>query len=160
MLDIDDALMALIMRFVVDTGDDNLGNESFLKCQLRALRKYLVQFPSHEHADRAMEWIGQHAARYRQDWEHQMLANRTVYLRCADCPLADVDAADQCEIHEQWLYLLHRYLEGETMTADYVEDCLSLLREYKAKHARRLTGFSLDPPGSGRPRKGKPKGKR
>ena len=102
------------------------------------MRKHLARFPEAERGVRAMEWIGEHAARYRRDWERNSLADRTVYLRCADCPLAGVDAAEHCEIHEQWLYLLHRYVSGEAMTRDYVEDCLALLRDYKDKHARRL----------------------
>ena len=134
--------MALILRFVVNTDDDVLGNEEYLQRQLKVLRKHLAQFPKEEHSVRAMEWIGEHAARYRRDWERNSLADRTVYLRCADCPLAGIDAAEQCEIHEQWLYLLHRYVAGEAMTRDYVEDCLALLRDYKAKHARRLNAAS------------------
>lgn len=134
----DDALMALILRFVVNTDDDVLSSEEFLQRQLKVLRKHLARFPEAERGVRAMEWIGEHAARYRRDWERNSLADRTVYLRCADCPLAGVDAAEHCEIHEQWLYLLHRYVSGEAMTRDYVEDCLALLRDYKAKHARRL----------------------
>ncbi len=134
--------MALIMRFVVDTDDEGLGNEEFLQRQLKVLRRHLARFPDKERSARAIEWIGQHANRYRRDWERNKLADRTVYLRCADCPLAGVDAAEQCEIHEQWLYLLHRYLAGESMTRDYVEDCLAVLRDYKAQHARRLKVFS------------------
>ena len=141
MLVLDDALMALMMRFVVDTRDDGQGGQEFLQRQLKVLRKHLAQFPEEERSVRAIEWIGEHAARYRRDWERNNLADRTVYLRCSDCPLASIDAAEQCEIHEQWLYLLHRYLAGEAMTRDYVEDCLELLRDYKTKHAQRLDVF-------------------
>ncbi len=155
---VDDALIALIMRFVVDTEDDSSGSEAFLQRQLKVLRRYLTQFPDEERSIRAMEWIGKHAARYRRDWERDTLADRTVYLRCADCPLADVDATEQCEIHEQWLYLLHRYLTGEVMTRAYVEDCLDLLRGYKVQHADRLNGFSLSKPEPGKPKKRKRKG--
>ncbi len=162
---VDDALMALIMRFVVDTGDDGLSREEFLRRQLKVLRRYLVKFPDEERGARALEWIGKHAARYRRDWELNKLADRTVYLRCADCPLTGIDAAEQCEIHEQWLYLLHRYLAGEAMTRDYVEDCLAVLREYKAKHADRLNVFShvtakAPKPKKGKGKKGKGKGKK
>lgn len=150
---VDDALMALIMRFVVDTDDHGLGNEEFLRRQLKVLRKYLARFPDEERSTRAVEWIGEYANRYRRDWERNKLADRTVYLRCADCPLASVDAAEQCEIHEQWLYLLHRYLAGETMTRDYVEGCLAVLRDYKAQHARRLNVFSKIEAKTGKPEK-------
>lgn len=157
---VDDALMALILRFVVDTDDDGLGGERFLKRQLKVLSKYLAQFPDEERSARAMEWVGEHAARYRRDWERNSLAERTVYLRCADCPLAGVDAAEQCEIHEQWLYLLHRYLAGEVMTRDYVEDCLALLRDYKVKHAHRLSVFSSVGTETGKSERRKRKGKK
>jgi hypothetical protein len=143
MLVLDDALMALIMRFVVDTKDDGMDGQQFLQRQLKVLRKYLAQFPEEERSARAIDWIGEHAARYRRDWERNDLADRTVYLRCSDCPLASIDAAQQCEIHEQWLYLLHRHLAGETMTREYVEDCLAVLRDYKARHAQRLSVFSV-----------------
>jgi len=128
---VDDPFLALILRFVVDTEDSASTNKEFLDGQLKAMRQYLAQFPKEEHGSRAMEWIGQRAAKYRHDWERHTLANRTVYLRCADCPLIDVGAAEQCEIHEQWLYLLHRYLGYEVTTRDYIEDSLALLRDYK-----------------------------
>ena len=128
---VDDPFLALILRFVVDTADSASTNKEFLDGQLKAMRQHLAQFPKAEHGSRAMEWIGQRAAKYRRDWERNTLANRTVYLRCADCPLIDAGAAEQCEIHEQWLYLLHRYLGYEVTTRDYIEDSLSLLREYK-----------------------------
>jgi hypothetical protein len=148
------------MRFVTNTVGDRADSEEFLQRQLKALRKHLAQFPDEERGARAMEWIGEHAARYRRDWERNRLASRTIYLRCADCPLVGVDAEEQCEIHEQWLYLLHRYLAGEAKTRDYVEDCLALLRDYKAKHAQRLNVFSIGMIEPGKDKKRKKKGKK
>ena len=78
-----------------------------------------------------MEWIAEHAARYRRDWQRNAVARRTEYLRCADCPLAGVGASEQCEIHEQWLYLLHRYLSDDSTSRAYIEDALALLGSYK-----------------------------
>jgi len=140
---VDEPMMAQIMRFVVDTKDDGVSSQQFLQRQLKVLRRHLAQFPAAERSARAMEWIGEHAARYRRDWERNSLADRTVYLRCADCPLAGVDAEEHCEIHEQWLYLLHRYLAGEVTTPDYVEQSLAVLRDYKARHALRLSAFTV-----------------
>lgn len=136
---VDDPLMALILRFVVDTEDPDSTNEEYLQRQLKELRIHLAPFPETEHRSRAMEWIAEHAARYRRDWERNTLAARTVYLRCADCPLAGLGAAEYCEIHEQWLYLLHRYLSDETTSREYIEDALALLGGYKAQHRHRLT---------------------
>ena len=142
MLIADEPLLALILRFVVDTDDDGVAGDEFLHKQLRVLAQYLTQFPEKEHGARAIEWIGEHAAKYRRDWELNRVADRTIYLRCADCPLAGLDATEHCEIHEQWLYLLHRYLAGEVETQDYVEDCLALLRGYKEQHTLRLASFT------------------
>ena len=155
---VDDAVMALILRFVVKNDDMDSPDDEFLKTQIKTLRKYLAQFPDAEHSTRAIEWIGQHAARYRRDWERSAVASRTTYLRCADCPLAFLDAADQCEIHEQWTYLLHRYISGETTNLEYVETALALLAEYKDQQKLRVTSAIKAPKCDGK-QKGK-KGKK
>lgn len=139
MFSVDDPFLALILRFVVDTDGEGSTDQEFLQRQLKALRRYLAQFPKEEHGSRALDWIGQHAARYRRDWELNAVASRTVYLRCADCPLEGFGSTEYCQIHEQWLYLLHRYLANEVTTRSYVEDSLALLREYKNQHKVRLT---------------------
>jgi len=136
---VDDPFMALILRFVVDTEDPGASNGEYLQGQLKVLRKHLARFPEAEHRTRAMEWIQAHAARYRRDWERNTVASRTQYLRCADCPLEDIGASEQCEIHEQWLYLLHLYLTDETTSREYIEDALALLGKYKGQHRHRLT---------------------
>lgn len=136
---VDDPFMALILRFVADTEDEGSSNEAYLQRQLKALRKYLAPFAEVEHRARAIEWVAEHAARYRRDWERNTVANRTQYLRCDDCPLADFGASEHCEIHEQWLYLLHLYLTDETTSREYIEDALILLGKYKEQHRHRLT---------------------
>ena len=73
---VDDAVMALILRFVVNNDDMDSPDNEFLKRQIKTLRKYLAQFPDEEHGTRAIEWIGQHAARYRRDWERSTVASR------------------------------------------------------------------------------------
>ena len=143
---VDDPLLALILRFVVDTEEPGVADGEFLDRQLKAMRQYLAKFPEAEHGTRAIEWIEQHAAKYRRDWERNTLTSRTVYLRCADCPLADLGAEEQCEIHEQWLYLLHRYLRSEVNTRKYIESSLALLSEYKdqLRHRRAAMAPSGD----------------
>lgn len=138
MFSVDDPFLALILRFVVETDGEESTDQEFLRRQLKALRQYLAQFPEQEHGSRALDWIGQHAARYRRDWELNAIASRTVYLRCADCPLEDFSSTEYCQIHEQWLFLLHRYLADEVTTRRYVEDSLALLRDYKNQHKVRL----------------------
>ena len=151
---VDDPFMALILRFVVDTEDEGISNEEYLQRQLKVLRKYLAPFPEAEHRTKAVEWIAEHAARFRRDWERNTVASRTQYLRCADCPLADVGASEQCEIHEQWLYLLHLYLTDETTSQEYIEDALVLLAKYKEQHRHRLTFAALRGAGADEAKKG------
>jgi len=160
---VDDPFMALILRFVVDTENHEVSDEAYLQGQLTVLRKYLARFPEPEQRVRALDWIAEHAARYRRDWERNEVANRTQYLRCADCPLADLGASEQCEIHEQWLYLLHLYLTDETTPREYIEDALVLLGKYKDQHRHRLTFLAVRSTDSGKPGKdrcGKKKGKK
>jgi len=165
---VDDAFMALILRFVVDTDDMDSPDDEFLKRQIKTLRKYLARFPDAEQSTRAIEWIGQHAARYRRDWERSTVASRTTYLRCADCPLAFLGAAEQCEIHEQWTYLLHRYIAGEATNRDYIETTLALLGEYKDQQRLRVASVmnntpkheSLKKEKKGKQKKGKKKKKK
>ena len=157
---VDDPLMALILRFVVNEDDTDSSDNDFLKRQIKTLRKYLAQFPDAEHSSRAIEWIGQHAARYRRDWEKSTVASRTTYLRCADCPLAYLGAAEQCEIHEQWTYLLHRYISGDATNREYVETALALLGEYKEQQKLRVTSAIKAPKCDGRDKKKKGKKKR
>jgi hypothetical protein len=144
MFTVDDPLLALILRFVVDTEAPEATDAEFLERQLKAMRQYLAQFPPGEHGERAMDWIAEHANRYRRDWERNTLASRTVYLRCADCPLADLGASAQCEIHEQWLYLLHRYLTDQVTSREYIESTLALLQEYKDQLRLRQAAFRID----------------
>jgi hypothetical protein len=155
MFSVDDPLLALILRFVADTDGEGSTDQEFLQRQLKALRRHLAQFPEEEHGSRALDWIGQHAARYRRDWELNAVASRTVYLRCADCPLENFNSTEYCQIHEQWLYLLHRYLANELTTRSYVEEALGLLREYKNQHKLRLAAVFEHPSKSKKPKKTK-----
>jgi len=153
MFTIDDPLLALTLRFVVNTEAPEATDEEFLERQLKAMRQFLAQFPPEEHGERAMDWIAQHADRYRRDWERNTLTSRSVYLRCADCPLADLGASTQCEIHEQWLYLLHRYLNSQVDSREYVESSLALLREYKDQLRLRQAAAEIEGSETQRPEK-------
>ncbi len=128
---VDDPLLSLILRFVVDTDGAAADNEEFLKRQVQTLKQHVARFPDHEQGMRAMEWIEQHAKRYREDWQRRTVSRRTLSLRCSDCPLAGRGVAEHCEIHEQWLYLLRRYTAGELLSREYIERALGLLQEHK-----------------------------
>jgi hypothetical protein len=127
----DDPTLALLMRFVVSTDPAAAGNEEFLQRQLKAINRHLAQYPANQQGNQVMRWIEEHAERYRADWQQRTVAARSTYLRCADCPLADLGATEHCEIHEQWLYLLRRYTSGEIDSREYVEHALAVLQEYK-----------------------------
>lgn len=137
MLIVDDPLLALILRFVVDTDETAADSDEFLKLQLQTLKQYLARFPEREQGQRAMEWIEQHAKRYREDWQKRAVSRRTVYLRCADCPLAGRGVSEYCEIHEQWLYLLRRYTAGQIPSQAYIEESLAVLQGHKDQLKRR-----------------------
>ena len=143
---IDDPLMALILRFVSNSADKAQGDDEFMKRQIKAMKQHIARFPEEERTNRAMEWIGQHAAQYRRTWERNTIAGRTVHHRCPDCPLADLNASEQCEIHAQWLYLLHRYLNDEVTSRGYIEDALALLREVKEQQKLRVNSKTRTSP--------------
>lgn len=139
MFDLDDPLLALILRFVVGTNQQGDANEAFLQRQIQTLKKYLARFPDEEQGARAMEWIEQHAKGYREDWQRRRVSHRTLCLRCTDCPLADRGVEEHCEIHEQWLYLLRRYTSGSGVAAEFVEGALRLLQANKEQLKVRTT---------------------
>ena len=100
---VDDPLLALILRFVTSTEQSPEASEEFLQHQLKTIKQYVAKSRTDDQGAKAMEWIEQHAERYRQDRQRHALSRRSAYLRCEDCPLASLGAAEQCEVHEQWL---------------------------------------------------------
>jgi len=152
----DDPLLALILRFILDPDRSEAENEEFLRVQVKTLKRHLLQFPSEEQEARAMDWVAQHAAGYRRCWQRRAVSRQTWSLRCEDCPLRDrVDTAEHCEVHEQWLYLLRRYLTGELRSREYVQHALVLLQGQKDALARRRVVAE----GTPEKRKGRPKSK-
>lgn len=143
-----DPLLACIVRFVKRTDASEHGDEEFLQLQIKTLKRHLLQFPADEQDDRAMDWVAQHAANYRRYWQRRTISERTWSLRCDDCPIADRGAGAHCEIHEQWLYLLRRYMLGEIRSRDYVESALALLQRHKDALIARRTSLRAEDPGS------------
>ncbi len=140
----DDPLLACIVRFVQRSTGADADNADFLRLQIKALRRYLLQFPTEEQDEKAMQWVAQHAADYRRYWQRRTISEQTWALRCEDCPIAGRGSAEHCEIHEQWLYLLRRYMLGEIRSRDYVERALSLLQANKEALARRRPPLPVD----------------
>jgi hypothetical protein len=127
----DEPLLALILRFVADADARDEADDAFIREQIQALRAYVAGFPQEEQGERAMEWIERHAEGYRQRWQRREVSRRTLHQRCADCPLRKLRAEEHCEIHEQWLYLLKRYIDGEVTSKKYVKRLLRLLKRHK-----------------------------
>ena len=142
MINLDDPLLALLLRFVINTEQTPAADEEFLLRQIRTIKWYLTQFPSSEQEAKVMEWIEQHAERYRWEWRRRDMSSRTAYVRCEDCPLAGLGAYEHCEIHEQWLYLLRQYTTGQVNTRGYVESCLDLLQHHKDELKLRCERYS------------------
>ena len=161
---VDDPLLALILRFVTNTDQSPAASEEFLQRQLKTIKQYLAKSPTDDQGAKAMEWIEQHAERYRRDRQRHDVTRRTAYLRCEDCPLASLGAAEHCEIHEQWLYLLRQYTAHEISSRSYIESALDLLRrhkeELKLRSPKRDEGSGQSSKSKKRKKKKKGKGKK
>jgi len=155
-----DPLLACIVRFVLRADESEADNEAFLGLQIKALRRHLLQFPADEQDDRAIDWVVQHAANYRRYWQRRTISEQTWSLRCTDCPVAERGSVEHCEIHEQWLYLLRRYMLGEIRSRDYVERALSLLQANKDALACRRQPWPAEAGTGGKPKKRQKKGKK
>jgi hypothetical protein len=104
-----------------------------------------------------MEWIQQHAENYRRDWQRRTLSRQSFYLRCEDCPMQSLGATEQCEIHEQWLYLLRLYTAGKLSSQSYIERALAALRDSKEQLRRRIPKNAELAPQAKKPKKKKKK---
>ena len=157
---VDDPLLALILRFLVAMDRSDTSNEEFLQRQIQTLKRYLAQFPEHQQGEKAMEWIQQHAENYRRDWQRRTLSQQSFYLRCEDCPMQSLGASEQCEIHEQWLYLLRLYTAGKLSSQSYVEQALAALQGGKDQLKRRIPLQAQVAPGAKKQKKKKSKKKK
>lgn len=129
----DDPMLALIMRFVSKGESLDISNTEFMQRQVAAINEYVSQFPSDERTQRAMEWVTQHAEKYRQEWQLNAATQQYSNRRCPDCPLIANGSNTHCEIHERWLKLLENYANNDMTSEKYVEDALRLLEEHKAQ---------------------------
>jgi ribosomal protein S15P/S13E len=138
MLIVDDELLALILRFGAQDKKAGTSNEDFLRQQVQTMRRHLAQFPREQHARRAMEWVQGRAADYRRSWQNREVGRHSAESRCKDCPLRKLGAEQHCEVHEQWLYLLQRYIAGEIGSKKYVRKSLKLLKSHKKQLKHRV----------------------
>ena len=130
---VDDPMLALITRFVLDTEHLDVSNEEFLRVQLRSIEQYVDHFPADEQQSRALEWIEQHAKEYRVAWQRRVVSDQVAERRCRDCPLVRDDSHTRCEIHAEWSRLLKDYVNDKISSQQYVEDALGLLNDHKSQ---------------------------
>jgi hypothetical protein len=129
---VDDPMLALITRFVCGEAQLQLSEGEFILEQIGTIQRYVAQFPAEQRNMRAIEWIQQHAERYRQAWQKKAVYAQATQTRCPDCPLAG-GGLTSCQIHHRWLDILNSYLAGEISSRRYVESTLRLLREHKMR---------------------------
>jgi hypothetical protein len=130
---VDDPMLALIARFAVDLDHLSVSDQSFLDEQLRSICQHVEQYPPEQRNQRALEWIEDHAKRYRLAWQRRVISDESSQHRCADCPLVRLDASAPCEVHARWSSLLQEYLDDRISSRRYVEDTLALLSEHKSR---------------------------
>ena len=63
---VDDPMLALITRFGCSEGQLQLPEGEFMLDQIATIQRYVAQFPAEQWNTRAIEWIEEHAKRYRQ----------------------------------------------------------------------------------------------
>lgn len=141
MYTINDPIFALILRFVGRNQKITFRDDEFIQKQLKAIQAYIDQFPVEEDELRAIEWIEAHAREYRTRWEKEILGKEFLQRRCPDCPLATIDDAEHCQIHEDWFKLLQQYAADEISSKEYVESALGLLARHKKDLKNKLSAL-------------------
>lgn len=131
---IDDPMLALIARFVVED-IDNLGipDEIFLQHQADEIKRYVGAATGEKRHELALEWIREYAEHYRREWQKKELSKIVLDRRCEDCPLVHRGSnKPYCTIHSRWVVLLKEYLDNRISSERYVEETLDLLNHQKA----------------------------
>jgi len=140
---IDNTIFTLILRFTGFNQKLSLHDEEFFKKQHQEITAYVDQYPPEERRERTLKWIEQHARNYRNEWNKEIVAKKVSNHRCPDCPLCENNVHKQCEIHDQWVELLLRYIAGETNSQRYVDELLTLLTNHKEELKIKLNSLSL-----------------
>ena len=131
---IDDPMLALIARFVIDDiADLNISDETFLQHQLTEIRSHIEKAPKEQQQKLVLEWIKEYAERYRQDWQKNTLSKVVLNKRCTDCPLIRDGSTSYCVIHSKWVALLEKYVSDKIDSEKYIEETLDLLTQHKSE---------------------------
>lgn len=130
---IDDPMLALIARFVVeDIYNLRIPDKVFLQEQVDEIRRYVGDAQGEERHLMAMQWVREHAEHYRREWQKRELSRIVRDKRCADCPLVHHGTnKPYCTIHRRWVALLREYLADQIGSKRYVEETLNLLKHHK-----------------------------
>ena len=130
---IDDPVLALIARFVVDDLDNlSISDEAFLKNQVETIFSHIKEAPEEEQQQLALKWIKEHAEQYRQEWLRKALSSCVADRRCQDCPLLHSSSNKEiCSIHSKWVILLNKYVTDKIDSEKYIEETLRILNQHK-----------------------------
>ncbi len=131
---VDDPMLALIARFVVeDINNINISDEIFLQHQIAEIRSHIEKSPTKQMQQQlALEWIKKHAEQYREEWRKRTFSRAVLDKRCTDCPLIHDNSSSFCIIHSKWVVLLKEYVANEIGSDDYIKETLNLLEQNKA----------------------------
>ena len=129
---IDDPMLALIARFVVEDIDNiSISDEMYLHQQVDEIRSYIENAPGEQQQQLALAWIKEHAEQYRKEWQRRTFSKIVLDKRCADCPLINNSSEFSCVIHSRWVVLLKEYTADEIGSDIYIEETLHLLNQNK-----------------------------
>ena len=129
---IDDPMLALIARFVVEDIDNlSISDEMFLQHQITEIKSHIEKSPTKQQQQLALEWIKEHAEQYRQEWRRRTFSKVVLDKRCADCPLIHDSSSSFCTIHSKWVVLLNEYVADKIGSDEYIKETLNLLEQNK-----------------------------
>ena len=132
MEDIDDPLLALILRFVVPETNSDLTHEACMRLQVTLIQEHIATFPPADRQAHAIKWVEEHARRFREDCKDKLVATALAdEARCHDCPLSESADGGPCVIHKRWATLVRRYVDKRLTSSEYVRDSLALLQAHK-----------------------------
>ena len=146
---IDDSVFALILRFAGFDQELSLHPEVFFIKQLQEIEAYVARFQPEERGLRAIKWIEQYASEYRKTWNKEVVSKEVLEHKCPDCPLQSENVSGHCEIHDQWMELLQKYVADEISSQEYIENTLSLLAAHKEDLRVKLSALALQPSSAG-----------
>ena len=129
---IDDPMLALIARFVVEDLDNlSISDEVYLHQQVAEIRSNIEKAPGKQQQQLALAWIKEHAEQYRQEWKKKTFSKIVLDKRCVDCPITHDNSESSCDIHGRWVELLNEYIADEIGSEIYIEETLNLLNQNK-----------------------------